>query len=196
MSQTSGQNGAAVDASARLKSSNADAAACDRRLDQMYKEISPSGPYLPRLPPGSLRYNRPSPFWDKDTPFEPNEEPLQYLSFMQAELGSIFQHDGDWDDGNGGIARRQDGASRASSSQTPISSQQAPKKKISLADYNLQKSKSKTSKLAQQEKSSALSNSVPPKSETHSQQQRASDVSKQDSKQVVEPKPAVLNKKR
>lgn len=125
-----------------------DAVACDRTLHQTFKYVSPTGPYLLRLPPGAPQIRSSNPFWRRDTPFDEHEEELQYMTFRQDMDGSILQPRGDWDDGEGGLARPGESMSRTSSSRTPLPNQ-PPKKKISLADYhNLQKTKPKTTEPA------------------------------------------------
>ena len=67
------------------------------------------------------------------------------MTFRQTHDGTLLQAYGQWDDGNGAIAPKEDPLSQTSSGRTPLTGQGA-KKKISLADYKrLDKTKPRAS---------------------------------------------------
>ena len=108
--------------------------AIDARLRRITDEILPSSPYILTLPTnyrvGSHQIND----WRRGTPFAPHEEQLSYLSFLARTFDedNIMNAIGDWDDGKGAIKEKNPHGRSGTSSPLPG---QAPKKKISLADY-------------------------------------------------------------
>ena len=117
--------------------------AIDSRLDQLIKDVLPSSPYILRLQqaPGR-RLPQPSQayHWKLGDLFTLGEQELQYMTFRRPMEGMLQAH-GQWDDGNGSIAPRDQTISHTSSGQTPLQGSSV-KKKITLADYkNRDKSK-------------------------------------------------------
>ena len=121
----------------------------DAKFGRLIRDILPSAPYLLRLRNRSAQYNgRDRYYWRKDTHFDEDEEELQYLTFRPTHDGTILYAQGQWDDGNGGIAPKDFPSSQASSGRTPLVGQVATKK-ITLADYaKLDRSKSRTPKMS------------------------------------------------
>ncbi len=106
----------------------------DARLQKLSDNVLPSSPYILTIPTnyrvGSHQIND----WRRGSPFAAHEEQLSYLSFMARTFDedNIMHAIGDWDDGNGAIKEKPSHVRSGTSSPLPG---QAPKKKISLADY-------------------------------------------------------------
>ena len=112
----------------------------DQTLDDLFKDVLPSTPYICRFPPPgpSQPPHRPTPLdwdqhWKRGSFWKSGEFELQYLTFNRHPGGPLQSH-GNWDDGNGGLASSAKAKSHISKAQTPT---QVPgvKKTISLADY-------------------------------------------------------------
>ena len=127
---TSTSTRAKADSTAILK------ARLDSQLDDLSKNVLPSAPYLLRMP-----YQRDNPqpkppsqrHWSKGTPFQPEEESMQYLTFHQTP-GGLLRAVGQWDDGHGGFAPPEPANSHSSNGRTPVQGHSA-KKVISFAEY-------------------------------------------------------------
>jgi hypothetical protein len=106
----------------------------DARLQKLSDKVLPSSPYILTIPTnyrvGSHQIND----WRRGSPFGAHEEQLSYLSFMARTFDedNIMHAIGDWDDGNGAIKEKTSHVRSGTNSPLPG---QAPKKKISLADY-------------------------------------------------------------
>lgn len=106
----------------------------DNQFQRVIDDVLPPAPYLLRLNPGALQLAHGNSTWRRDTFFAPNEEELQYMTFRRDFEGTFLHAHGNWDDGEGGIAQPEVHSASASISRPPLP-QQAPKKKITLADY-------------------------------------------------------------
>ncbi len=115
----------------------------DARLRRLNDQHLPTAPYI-LSSPGSFnhdfvqrRYPQNALNWRKHSLFKPGEEELQYLTFKDrsedSDVRSMYAKGG-WDDGNGRIAAPEEPYSRTSSDATPQQGQ-APKRKITLAEY-------------------------------------------------------------
>ncbi|KAN0072563.1 hypothetical protein V8E54_009492 [Elaphomyces granulatus] len=113
----------------------------DKRLRRLRDEVFPISPYLLTVPtdvPFRLG-NRFVNNWavGKDGPFSPEEQQLQYMTFlMHHDVDSLLVAVGDWSDNHGNIMAQDDSkpASVTSAASTPLST--STKKKITLSDYN------------------------------------------------------------
>ena len=115
----------------------------DARLRRINDKILPTAPYMLSVDHSIAKeyvkhaYSHNANNWLKHTHFDRHEEKLQYLTFKDrtGDTSINGMHvGGGWEDGKGGIASPEDPASRTSSDGTPRAGQ-APRKKISLADY-------------------------------------------------------------
>ena len=115
----------------------------DVRLRRINDKILPTAPYMLSVDHSIDRnyvkqaYSHNANNWLKHTHFDRHEEKLQYLTFIDRSGDtSIYgmRVRGGWEDGKGGIAPPDEQVSRTSSDGTPGLGQ-APKKKITLADY-------------------------------------------------------------
>ncbi|KKK13618.1 hypothetical protein P175DRAFT_0509445 [Aspergillus ochraceoroseus IBT 24754] len=125
----------------------------DRRLKRLREEVLPLYPFLLTVPtdvPFRLG-NRFVNNWavSNDGPFAPEEQQLQYMTFLTHEEGdSLLVAVGDWSDGTGSVMA--DPRSRPQSAASTPSSNSI-KKKISLNDYkNKRKNGAPTSPLSQE----------------------------------------------
>jgi hypothetical protein len=109
----------------------------DKRLQRLKEEVLPFYPFLLTLPtdvpfrPGARFINN----WavGDDGPFTPDEQELQYMSFLTHQDGdSLLVAVGDWSDGTGNIMSDKRSGSQSAASTPPAGSL---KKKISLNDY-------------------------------------------------------------
>ncbi|EAW07971.1 uncharacterized protein ACLA_026930 [Aspergillus clavatus NRRL 1] len=109
----------------------------DRRLERLGREVLPLYPFLLTIPtdvpfrPGGRFVNN----WavGNDGPFTPDEQQLQYMTFLTHQDGdSLLVAVGDWSDGAGSIMSDQRSGHQSAAS-TP--SNVSLKKKISLNDY-------------------------------------------------------------
>jgi hypothetical protein len=115
----------------------------DKRLKRLKDEVLPISPYLLTVPTDDPNHPR-ARFvnnWavGKDGPFSPEEQHLQYMTFLMHHEGdSLLVAVGDWSDKGGNIMAQADSKppSVTSAASTP-----STKKKISLNDY---KSKAKS----------------------------------------------------
>lgn len=118
----------------------------DKRLKHLRDKVLPASPFLLTVPSdvpfrlGDRYINN----WavGSDGPFKPEEQQLQYMTFLNHSEGdSLLVAVGDWSDESGNIMAEDDSkpASVTSTASTPLNG--ATKKKISLSDY---KSKRKT----------------------------------------------------
>ncbi|KAL2001598.1 hypothetical protein VTN02DRAFT_1553 [Thermoascus thermophilus] len=118
----------------------------DKRLKRLKDEVLPFSPYLLTVPtsvPFRLG-NRVVNNWavGKDGPFAPEEQQLQYMTFLTHQEGdTLLVAMGDWSNKSGSIMTEDESKppSIASAASTPLSN--STKKKISLSDY---KSKAKS----------------------------------------------------
>ena len=112
----------------------------DQLIDDLSKNVLSTAPYLVRL-----HYDRHTPalhppaqqYWSHGTPFSPEEEDIQWVTFHQQPGGlpQTFIHClGQWDDGRGGFAQPEQSQSRSSSGQTPLRNQEV-KKAIPWMEY-------------------------------------------------------------
>ncbi|GIK02638.1 hypothetical protein Aspvir_006694 [Aspergillus viridinutans] len=125
----------------------------DKRLERLKQEVLPFYPFLLTLPtdvpfrPGARFINN----WavGDDGPFTPDEQELQYMTFLTHQDGdSLLVAVGDWSDGTGNImSDKRSGPQSAAS--TPSAG--SLKKKISLNDYrNRRKSGASVSPINQE----------------------------------------------
>ena len=125
----------------------------DARLSRLTEKVLPSAPYIlsSSLPPIEEFVDSHNPLnainCKKYSLFKPGEEELQYLTFKDRWDDSAvwsMSARGGWDDGKGRIAAPEEPYSRTSSDGTPRPGQ-APRKKITLAEYqNKDRSKGTT----------------------------------------------------
>ncbi|KAF7119165.1 hypothetical protein CNMCM5793_008909 [Aspergillus hiratsukae] len=125
----------------------------DKRLQRLKEEVLPFYPFLLTLPtdvpfrPGARFINN----WavGDDGPFTPDEQELQYMSFLTHQDGdSLLVAVGDWSDGTGNIMSDKRSGSQSAASTPPAGSL---KKKISLNDYrNRRKSGASVSPISQE----------------------------------------------
>ena len=115
----------------------------DARLRTLTEKVLPSAPYI-LSSSCSLKdefvkshYPQNAINWRKYSLFKPGEEELQYLTFKDrsddSDVRSMSARGG-WDDGKGRIAPPEEPYSRTSSDGTPRPGQ-APRRKITLAEY-------------------------------------------------------------
>ncbi|KAJ9641836.1 hypothetical protein H2199_005049 [Coniosporium tulheliwenetii] len=119
----------------------------DAAVNRIRKQI-PETPYIVTVPCAEPRYHHPSreraESWCKDTPFTPDEERLQYMSFMYREPGTdCFVLRTEMDEERD--RRRFYGIN--SGTNTPMQST-GPKKKISFGAYKNRKANASPAKLA------------------------------------------------
>ncbi|RHZ44371.1 uncharacterized protein CDV56_102180 [Aspergillus thermomutatus] len=125
----------------------------DKRLERLKEEVLPFYPFLLTLPtdvpfrPGARFINN----WavGDDGPFNPDEQELQYMTFLTHQDGdSLLVAVGDWSDGTGNIMSDKRSGSQSAAS-TPSAG--SLKKKISLNDYrNRRKSGASVSPINQE----------------------------------------------
>ena len=106
----------------------------DARLQKLTDNVLPSSPYILTIPTNYRVGSHQIHDWRRGSPFAAHEEQLSYLSFLARTFDedNVMQAIGDWDDGNGAIKDKNPDARSGTSSPLPG---QAPKKKISFADY-------------------------------------------------------------
>lgn len=115
-----------------------------RKLDQVYKRIStniPDTPYIITVPCAEPRYHHWSreqaESWCRNTPFDPSEERLQYMSFLYRDhADSCFVCRTEVDEERD---RRAAMKTKSAPSGTSTPRSDVPKKKISLAAYSKSK---------------------------------------------------------
>ncbi|KAL1968760.1 hypothetical protein VTN77DRAFT_1586 [Rasamsonia byssochlamydoides] len=127
------------------------------RLGHLKDKILPASPYLLTVPtdvPFRLG-NRFVNNWavGKDGPFTPEEQQLQYMTFlMHHEADSLLVAVGDWSDKGGNIMAEDDSKPRSVESAANTSQNTSTKKKISLSDYKTKaKGGTSSSSIASQE---------------------------------------------
>ncbi|KEF54600.1 uncharacterized protein A1O9_09042 [Exophiala aquamarina CBS 119918] len=133
----------------------------DDRLDRLRQSILPKQPYLVSVP-SDVPYRHSSRFvntWYEGTPFDRDEEQLQYISFLsrQREEESLLKVEGSWADDQGSRIDED----TLSPKTIPITGQHTPadrghRKKISLKDY-------KTNRRASPESASQPPDTTSPK---------------------------------
>ena len=110
----------------------------EERLKRLKENVLPDSPYLLTVPSTFRVSSHQVDDWRRGTPFGPDEQKLQYLSFLSHTVDdTMLKAEGDWDDGNGGIAEKSSqsvSTRRSSSTMSPLPGQER-KKKISLEDY-------------------------------------------------------------
>jgi hypothetical protein len=110
------------------------------RLDRLKDEILPASPYLLTVPTG-LPFHLGNRFvnnWavGKSGPFTPEEQQLQYMTFlMHHEEDSLLVAVGDWSDSGGNIMAEDYSKPRSVVTPTSTPLTTSTKKKISLSDY-------------------------------------------------------------
>lgn len=109
----------------------------DIQFKRLQDKVLPESPYILSTKTTYCLEPQYRDFWRNGTLFDRDEEELQFLTFKDRshDLMPGFYCRGGWDDGKGKIAPPEEPYSRTSSDGTPRHGQ-APKKKISLADYN------------------------------------------------------------
>ena len=109
----------------------------DARFKRLKAQVLPESPYILHVRSTHRQSPEHADHWQSGTPFDLNEEELQYLTFKDRtnDLTPGLLCRGGWDDGKGGLAPPEEPYSRTSSDGTPVQGQ-GHKKKISLADYN------------------------------------------------------------
>lgn len=126
----------------------------DAKLQKLTADVLPKSPYILT---GRVSYNdehvrnyypQNTVNWRRYSPFKPGEEELQHVTYHdrsnEHDIRSMYARKG-WDDGNGSIVGRGEPYNRTSNDGTPHQGQ-APKKKITLAEYkNKDRSKAATS---------------------------------------------------
>ncbi|KAL8994948.1 MAG: hypothetical protein Q9169_005213 [Polycauliona sp. 2 TL-2023] len=117
----------------------------DERLERIRETIWPSDPYLMDLVAPSSYHLPPylANNWRRSCPFDKDEEQLQYMTFLPhtGRGDTMLRTIGDWDDGNGSLkidSTKRTSGSTSSGAISPLPGQ-APRKKISLLDYNRKK---------------------------------------------------------
>ncbi|KAL4900056.1 hypothetical protein BDW74DRAFT_162630 [Aspergillus multicolor] len=137
MSSRSTDNSVRSSASIRGRSTQSEQDLVDRRFKRLREEVLPFYPFLLTLPtdvPFRLG-NRFVNNWavSDDGPFAPEEQQLQYMTFLTHDEGdSLLVAVGDWSDATGSVMA--DSRSRPQSA-TSTPSSGSVKKKISLHDY-------------------------------------------------------------
>ena len=111
-----------------------DLAELNAKLKNISDNIIPPSPYLLTVPT-DVPYNisrHQANDWRRGTPFDANEEPLQYMSFLRDWDDGLITAVGGWDNDKGEIMdpAQQKQAARSSTSTPRVSA-----KKISLSDY-------------------------------------------------------------
>ena len=110
-----------------------------KRLRRISEKILPSSPYLLQIPEKmspNLGHHQ-SINWSKGTPFAPNEQALQYVSFLNVplELG-VVRSVGGWDNEKGELEDSSPNGQRTFKSGTSTPKQgQTAGKRLTLADY-------------------------------------------------------------
>ncbi|KAL2439373.1 hypothetical protein ABEF95_007045 [Exophiala dermatitidis] len=114
-------------------------AVLDRRLHHLREAVLPRQPYLLSVP-SDVPYRHSSRFintWYEGTPFSPQEEQIQYVSFLphQGEHEALLKVEGGWADEQGNPI-----VEEVSPKTLPVSGRNTPaetarRKKISLKDY-------------------------------------------------------------
>ncbi|KAL1981537.1 hypothetical protein VTN96DRAFT_2472 [Rasamsonia emersonii] len=127
------------------------------RLGRLKDEILPASPYLLAVPTDIPFHigNRFVNNWavGKNGPFAPEEQQLQYMTFlMHHEADSLLVAVGDWSDKGGNIMAEDDSKARSMASAANTVQNVSTKKKISLSDYKTKaKGGSYSSSIASQE---------------------------------------------
>ena len=116
------------------------------RLSHISKKILSASPYLLTVPsdrPYNINPHQAND-WRRQTPFDANEEQLQYMSFLNREFDDgLIRAIGGWDNEKGEIMDTTTTATHGSRSGTTTPRPgQAPGKKISLAEYKNKKAAS------------------------------------------------------
>ncbi len=107
----------------------------DARLARLHRDILPRAPYLLTVPTDRPYHISPSQAdnWRRGTLFDADEEALQYMSYIPRDPSDgLIVTVGDWDDGNGGIMKKE-----TTKENGPTTPQRPPvqKKKITLSAY-------------------------------------------------------------
>ena len=121
----------------------------DARLQHLNKNILPNSPYLLTVPsdiPYRVHHQQAN-NWKINSPFDADEEGLQYMSFLYRDWDdSILVARGDWDNEGSVMENGISSRTEVRSGTTTPSHGQGQKKKITLSDY---KSKPKAGTLGQ-----------------------------------------------
>ena len=122
----------------------------DARLKHISDNIIQQSPYILTVP--TDRPHRLHPYqadnWRKGLPWEAHEEPLQYMSFLARDWDDgVLKAVGGWDNEKGELVLEQATGNTygGSSGTTTPHHGQGPKKKITLAEYNKNKSTARSS---------------------------------------------------
>ena len=118
------------------------------RLSHISKKILSASPYLLTVPsdrPYNINPHQAND-WRRQTPFDVNEEQLQYMSFLNREFDDgLIRAVGGWDNDKGELMDTIATAAHGSRSGTTTPRPgQAPGKKISLAEYKNKKAASQS----------------------------------------------------
>lgn len=111
----------------------------DERLKRLRDNVLPESPYVLTVPTTYHVSAYQANDWRRGTPFTAEEQKLQYLTFLPHTMDdTMLKADGDWDDGNGGVADKSSqsvSTRRSSGTMSPLPGQDPRRKKMTLEDY-------------------------------------------------------------